>query len=121
METRTVTQYKIYVLHLNDMRSSNIEMSEIALISFYKEDLKEYMRSKKVETYRDGRWGKTFEQGSVLEWFNSPHDIDSCNLEDSTWGTHGIGEEWVSEDSLESLPRRFNFLQDGVIVTEING
>lgn len=63
----------MWVLFLNDMRSSNIENLSPVGRANTKEELIAYLAREKVEPYRDDRWGKTYRQGGPLEWYNPPY------------------------------------------------
>ncbi len=62
----------MWILCLNDMRSSNIEILSAAARGPTKEALVALVRAEKVDGYRDGQWGKGFRSGGPLEWFNQP-------------------------------------------------
>ena len=66
----------MWMLYLNDMRSSNIETLTAVARAEDKETLENLLISEKVESYSDGRWGKSFRKGGPLEWFNKPWTID---------------------------------------------
>ena len=67
----------MWILFLNDMRMSQIEMSEAVARAESKEVLKAFVEGERVEPYRDGQWGKCFRQGGPLEWYNDPWDEDA--------------------------------------------
>jgi hypothetical protein len=98
METRTVTQVKIYKLVLNRMTSAKIEYGDIVLLSDDKERLISYYESQKCEPYRDANWSKSFKQGSPLEWYNPVYNIPTI---DECFG-HGIYEQWIDIDIFEN-------------------
>ncbi len=70
----------MYVLILNDMRSSQIQTCTRAVWADTKEELVKLMADCKVEPWNDeskigpGVWGKVYKKGSVLEWYNEPVD-----------------------------------------------
>ena len=97
METRQVEQVKIYKLILNNMTSPKIEYSDIAAIGYSRQSIIDFCEGEK-EPWRDDRWGKTYRQGSILEWFNPPSSYDDMG----TFG-HGIEEEWVNVESLNNF------------------
>lgn len=68
-----------WVLVLNDMRSSNVEIVQPVCRAESKEALQAFInRERAPESYRDGSWAKTFKHGSILEWFNPPwNDCES--------------------------------------------
>ena len=62
----------MWVLQLNDMRSSKIEILNSVARAKTKEELEAFIERESVETYRDERWGKTFKKDGPLEWYNRP-------------------------------------------------
>ena len=62
----------MWILQLNDMRSSNVEIVEPVVKAETREELERFVESERVEPYRDGRWNKSFRRGGPLEWFNRP-------------------------------------------------
>lgn len=63
----------MYVLFLNDMRSSNIENIQPAAWAESESELHDLMAREIVPEYvTDERWHRTFRQGGPLEWFNAP-------------------------------------------------
>ncbi len=115
METRQVTEIKIWKLVLNPMRS-NAENSMVMAISDDRDKLINYYNSHLVEPYSDNgspsfechvdshNWHKTFRKGSELEWLN-PTDLENVN----SFG-QGISFEWVNEGNLDNAKRNFLFL-----------
>lgn len=101
METRCITQVKIWKLLLNPM-TGKAENIEIAVMSTDRQKVVDYYESKKVELYKDDGFNKQFEKGSLLEWFN-----------DTRWsGGEKIEEEWVDEIFLqEQLQNDERFLK----------
>lgn len=68
----------MFVLCLNDMRSSNIENLQPIVRAETKAQLEEFLRRETVDPYRDGQWGKSYRAGGgPLEWFNPPWASDS--------------------------------------------
>lgn len=83
----------MWVLLLNDMRSSKVEVLQPVFRHETKEKLKDYLEQQKVPGYQttmerfgDGPKGigtekiihtfnKGFKQGGPLEWFNAPNDF----------------------------------------------
>jgi hypothetical protein len=63
-----------FVLYLNDMRSSNIEIVRPVLKSQSREAIEKLLEeSRAPEPWSDeGRWRKVFRKGSRLEWYNPP-------------------------------------------------
>lgn len=108
METRQITEVKIYKLILNPMRS-NTEDATIVAIAYERQKLIDWYNSLKAievlveegapsfECHGDShRWHKTFKIGSELEWYNP------CgNFERNHYG-HGISEEWAREQAVQN-------------------
>lgn len=94
METRNITQVRIYKLVLNSM-FANYEQGNIVAISPSYEKLVDWYKSQCAkELWRDGRWEKSFIQGSPLEWYNP---CLSLELNDTDHYGHGIGDEWIEK------------------------
>lgn len=105
METRTLTEYKIYVLALNRM-TSNTEHWEAVAISYERQKLIDWVNSLVEPKVEEGPpsfpihgdthvWHKTYKIGSPLEWFN-PTDFNSVNH----YG-QGIREQWIGQDGID--------------------
>lgn len=95
METRTITQVKVFKLRLNDMRFAHVEDTKIALAAFSKKEIQEFYKDEK-DPWSDGKWGKSFKKDSVLEWFNS----DDINGEISD---RVISIEWIDQNRLKEI------------------
>ena len=111
METRTyeVKEIKVYKLILNDMRSAKIEYCDIAAFSTDYGKLVEWYKSQLApEPWRDGRWGKTFKEGSPLEWFNPAGSLE-LNDTHSMW-QHGIEDEWISMETFNEVKNSFLYI-----------
>jgi len=94
METRTITQVRVYKLILNPM-TANAEAGELVAASTDYQKLVDWYNSQKApEPWRDGQWNKVFAEGSPLEWHN-PADNLELNAPDIF--NHGIRDEWVAE------------------------
>lgn len=91
----------MWVLLLNDMRYSQIEILDAVAKAETKEELLAFLDGEKVEMYRDGQWGKTYKQGGALEWRNPP-----WNFKD---GEHfvnvGTREEWATNAKIRAEER----------------
>lgn len=110
METRTITQVKVWELILNPMRS-NTESCDLVAWSDDRDKLLQWYKSKIVEPYTDNgspsfechgsshNWHKVFEKGSELEWYNP---MDSEEGIPNHYG-QGLQSEWVDEDSLPNI------------------
>jgi hypothetical protein len=105
METRTITQAKIYYLIMNPV-TGRAEEQVLTFVSLSKESLIDAYNKEKVESYKDDRFHKSFRQGGPLEWMNTLHSFD---VEESSFG-HGIREEWVNLEDLESIKQRYTFV-----------
>ena len=102
MESRTITQVKIYKLIMNRV-THRVEDCSIVAISGERENLVNWYKSQLAEQpWIDSlSYYKVFKEGSDLEWFN-PVDLDSVDH----WG-FGIQEEWVNEDVFYEVSGRF--------------
>lgn len=107
METRTITEYKVYLLFLNPMRE-RFESMDLVAFAESREALLNFMQSQKTaEPWYDesqetpnvygsyNRWYKVFKQGGPLEWYN---DIDRDNQ---------LQERWVNEETLQHLSSHY--------------
>lgn len=109
METRQITQVKIYKLVLNPMRGNieNASMVAIAydksrLVNWYEEQMAteafSEVGSGSFECHGDShQWNKTFKKGSYLEWYN-PTGLGELNH----YG-HGIQEGWTTEEAIQNF------------------
>lgn len=118
METRQVTEIKVYKLVLNPMRS-NMEAGEIVALSYDKQTLIDWYESQLApEPYNDEgsgsfavhgdthQWHKSFKKDGPLEWYN-PTDLHN---QDDYYG-HGVSHEWVDINFAEQTLRySYNFL-----------
>lgn len=101
METRNITQIKVYKLILNPM-TGRAEDENIAAMSTSKEGLENLLKEEKVEYYSDEGWNKNFRQGGLLEWYNYARGAwEKGEL---------IEEEWVEEDVYEEIKQLRNFI-----------
>lgn len=97
METRTITQVRLYKLILNRMTAPDYEIGETVAVSTEYDKLVEWYKSQIApEPWRDGRWGKTFAKGTPLEWFNP---VVNLGLNDYNPYLFGIKDEWVHMDT----------------------
>lgn len=96
METRIITQVRIYKLILNHMSDRCESATIVAISGDYNRLVSWYREQKLPQPYRDNSgWYRTFADGTHLHWFN-PADTLELNCPDH-WG-HGITDEWVNED-----------------------
>jgi|GEM_PF-6461694 len=80
----------MFILQLNDMRSSNIENLCPVARAETAQELERFMEDEIVEAYRDGGWGKQYREGGPLEWYNPPYSFDQ-NIVDV-----GSADEWAA-------------------------
>ena len=118
METRTITQVKIYKLVLNPMRGRT-EANELVAAAYEKQALFDLMQ-RDYEPWQDvgqhaasgnsplgqysnpeHKWQKPFKKGSSLEWYNKPNPFED-GFGDGIPNNYGVGihEQWVEEDNL---------------------
>lgn len=119
METRQITQVKIYKLVLNPMRG-NTEDAQMVAIAYDRQRLIDwYEQQKETEAYAEvgspsfechgdsHRWHKTFKKNSPLEWFNPCYG----DFTPDHYG-HGIQEEWTTEEAIANfLARNYDGVQ----------
>jgi hypothetical protein len=119
METRQITQHKIYVLCLNPM-TGHTEDSHALAASYDKDKLIAFYKSEKMpEVYSEvgeptfechgasHEWSKSFAKGSVLEWYNPLFNDD---FTPDSYG-QGIKEYWVNEDNIERTIGSIKFIE----------
>ena len=118
METRAITEVKIYVLIMNNMRGQ-YEDTVIVAVSDGPNKLRNFIDSERVEKYRDEDdlnmvgfpLTKTFRKGGPLEYFNAPYISEDIRPIDSIRpGDTGIFYEWVNIESLPNIRDRHRFL-----------
>lgn len=106
METRTITQVKLYVLILNTFGAA--ESGEVVAVSDDYHKLVSWYRDQFAdEPYREGGWYKTFKKDSPIE-FNNP--CDSVELNHTNYWNHGIHDEWVPVDNLYEIKNRYLYV-----------
>jgi hypothetical protein len=82
----------MYILQLNDMRASQIEiMTSVARGETY-EELEAMMDMEKVEPYSDGRWQKSYRKDGPLEWYNLPYGFENNTIVDV-----GDADKWADD------------------------
>lgn len=96
----------MWILLLNDMRSSNIETLLPRARAATKEALMRLLESERVDPYRDGQWGKSYRVGGPLEWCNPPFEfeIESHFLDVDAWVAAERSRIEANMLSLLSLP-----------------
>ena len=110
METRTITQVKIYFLAMNGVYDS-AEGGSIAAVSTGRDKLIEYYRSQLLpdnERFRDtyGRY-RSFKKGPLHD-YNPLYTFDTKS---DAFG-HGLREEWIPEEDLYDVERRYHFVSE---------
>ena len=94
----------MFILQLNDMRALNVENLRPVARAETKEELQRLLDNEKVESYSDGRWGKSYRHGGPLEWYNTPCSVDPSIV------SVGSADEWAEkarqqfEEQIMSLP-----------------
>jgi hypothetical protein len=103
METRTITQRKIYSLVLNPM-TDRVESARVTAIAYDESKLRDFYQNEIAEEpYEDHNYHKVFKKGGPLEWYN-PADI---NIPENNFYGHGIHSEWVNEEVCESIEQNY--------------
>jgi hypothetical protein len=104
METRTITQVKIYYLIMNPV-TDRAESGVINVMSLEKDRLVSFYNNEFVEPYKDDRFHKVFRQGGLLEWYNRLSSLEGLDH----FG-HGLKEEWIDLDDLENIKNQYKFI-----------
>lgn len=107
METRQVTQVKLYYLYMNGVWD-NAEGGSIAAVSTSKDRLISLYHEHLLpqgEGFRDelNRY-RSFKSGPFYD-YNPLPDL----MENYQWA-HGLKSDWVLEDELENVKRRYYFI-----------
>ena len=110
METRTITQIKVYYLAMNGVYDS-AEGGSIAAVSTSRERLMELYNREILpaeERYRDdmGRY-RSFREGP-LHGYNP---LYSFNPNDSHFG-HGLREEWMMMEEFDNVKHRYHYIPE---------
>lgn len=100
METRTITQVRMYKLILNPMTDCCESAHIVAISDDYTRLVNWYMGQLATVPWRDDRWYKVFKSGSTIEWYNQ---CDRLGLNDVDYWGHGISDEWVSLETYENV------------------
>lgn len=106
METRQITQIKLYVLRLNSI-FANAEQANIVLVSPELSNLQDYYFKNRCAPYHktDEAFGinyiRNFAESSHLVDYNpADYEVQQCCTYD---GVHGIVEEWVNAEDLDDI------------------
>ena len=75
----TKNGYEVYELWLNCMYWAHIENRECVTISFSPDKLRDWMLSLE-DHHTDGKWNKSFKNGTPLESYNSQEEIRKVSL-----------------------------------------
>lgn len=106
METRLITQVKLYILRLNSI-FGNAEQANIVLVSPELSHLQDYYFRNRCAPYNE--INEAFGMGYIRYFAKSSHLVDynpadyevhNCCTYD---GAHGITEEWVDIDILDNI------------------
>ena len=109
METRTITEAKVYSLVMNGI-FQKAEDCFIVKISFEKQSLIDFYRAERCEPYKREYNGifytLHFKEGGPLQFCNPIHWFE-CGLYDqiNTFG-EGIHEEWIELNQAQELVSR---------------
>ena len=106
METRQITQVKVYVLRLNSI-FANAEQANIVLVSPELSHLQDYYFKNRCAPYHkmDEAFGindiRNFAESSHLVDYNpADYEVQQCCTYD---GAHGLLEEWVNIEDLDDI------------------
>lgn len=106
METRQITQVKLYVLRLSSI-FANAEQANIVLVSPELSHLQDYYFKNRCAPYHktDEAFGinyiRNFAESSHLVDYNpADYEVHQCCTCD---GAHGIVEEWVNIEDLDEI------------------
>lgn len=97
METRQITQVKVWKLCLNPM-TDRTEASHLVAWSIEEGAIEVWYKSQLVPTYKDDHWVKNFKQGSPLEWYNPANIVTELDH----YG-QGLSWEWVEESIVPNI------------------
>lgn len=103
------TKNKIYLLVLNDMRSSNIELVHIVVISYERNNILNFYQSQREDwshTLANYTYSKSFKAGSQLEWYNrmTNEETGDCG------GYEGIIEYLCDEVELNLMLSKYKLI-----------
>ncbi len=99
-----VEMVKIYYLVMNPV-TDRAETGRITAASFYKESLINFYNNEFTEPYDDDRFRKVFKKGGPLEWFNPLWTLENLD----SFG-HGLKEDWVDTQSINSIKNQYYFV-----------
>jgi hypothetical protein len=94
----------MWVLMLNDMRASQVEILHPVCRAESREALEAFLERESVAGYQDGQWGKAFRQGGPLEWYNPPWMPEESFLYMGTEDDHAERARQKYRENVMSLP-----------------
>ena len=110
METRTITQIKVYYLVMNGVYD-NAEGGSIAAVSTSRERLMEFYNRQLLPTeerYRDDMgMFRSFREGPLHNY----NPLYSLNPNDSFHG-HGLREDWMTMEEFGNVKHRYHYIPD---------
>ena len=99
----------MFVLILNDMRSSQIEIVNPRFRAETKRELEAFLESEEVEKYTtDNRWAKSYRQGGPLEWYNHPFSMDEYIVDvgtEESWAANARANYSAQIMNLPTVPQ----------------
>ena len=110
METREITQVKIYYLVMNGVFDS-AEEGHISAVSTSKNRLTEFYNAQLLpieERFRDdyGRF-RSFRRGAFYDF----NPLYTFSADQDTFG-HGLKEDWLTFDEFENVKRKYYFVEE---------
>ena len=106
METRTITEAKVYYLVMNGIFQRAEEYS-IIKASFEKQTLIDFYRAERCEPYKREYNGifytLFFKEGGPLQFYNPVHMIDYGQCDQLDIYGQGIHEEWIEINRAQEL------------------
>lgn len=110
METRQITQVKLYMLRLNSI-FGNAEEANIVLVSPEISHLQDYYFMNRCAPYRkiDETFGINYirhfaESSHLVDYNPADYEVVNCCTYD---GAHGIIVEWINMEDLEKIKKAF--------------
>lgn len=112
METRDVTEVRLFALIMNNVHD-RAEGCELVAVSDDYQKLVNWYNSQKAEKpyrseYDNNMYYKVFKEGSELEYFNP---LFSLGLNEMSPFGQGIKDEWVNIEQLSSIRSRLLFIE----------
>lgn len=103
METRTITEVRVYILALNEMHN-RAEYGRIVAVSTEYDDLVRYYMDNisSTEFIDDEGYRHTFKEGDLYN-FNPAKSLELNNLDIFGFGIH---DEWIREEDLNDISFR---------------